>query len=386
MSDPREFNGERLKAARIYRGKTSAELADDIGVTKQSVSLYENGKAKPSLENLFKLISALGFPREYFYEEDKKEIKTGATFFRALLTTNKKDRLSQEQKTKVLSQIYHVLNQYVDFPKLNIPLLPLQASDIEQIAQEVRGYWDLGMEPINNMVHLLEKNGFIVSAFQTDGNTIDAFSQGQETNNNDFIFVVLGSNKNSAARRQFDAAHELGHIILHDWFLDLELLTREEFRQMENEANQFAAAFLLPKDAFIRDLIYPNKLEFYIELKKKWKVSISAMIVRAYQLKVINYNQYQYLMRQISKNGWRTKEPLDNILQVAKPTVLRKAIELLLSNGVLSGDMLMQQLSNNNISLLKREVEMLLGLDEGILNDSKSLPGVVLSIKDRLNR
>ncbi|MBW4084094.1 ImmA/IrrE family metallo-endopeptidase [Paenibacillus sp. S150] len=386
MLDPREFNGERLKAARIYRGKTIAELADDIGVTKQSVSLYENGKTKPSLETLFKLISALGFPREYFYEEDKKEIKTGATFFRALLTTNKKDRLSQEQKTKVLSQIYHVLNQYVDFPNLNIPLLPLQASDIEKVAQEVRNYWSLGMEPINNMVHLLEKNGFIVSAFQTDGNTIDAFSQRQETNNDDFIFVVLGSNKNSAARRQFDAAHELGHIILHDWFLDLELLTREEFRQLENEANQFAAAFLLPKDAFIRDLIYPNKLEFYVELKKKWKVSISAMIVRAYQLKVINYNQYQYLMRQISKNGWRTKEPLDNILQVAKPTVLRRAIELLLSNGVLSGDMLMQQLSNNNISLHKSEVEMLLGLDEGTLNDSKSLPGVVLSIKNRPNQ
>ncbi|GJM78297.1 hypothetical protein HMSSN139_07930 [Paenibacillus sp. HMSSN-139] len=54
-------------------------------------------------------------------------------------------------------------------------------------------------------------------------------------------------------------------------------------------------------------------------------MSISAMIVRAYQLKAINYNQYQYLMRQVSKKGWRTKEPLDDVIQVSKPTVLRKS-------------------------------------------------------------
>lgn len=386
MIDPREFNGERLKAARIYRGKTVAELAESIYVSKQSVSLYENGKSKPGLETLMKITSALGFPREYFYETDQQNIEVGTTFFRALLSTNKKDRLSQEQKTKVLAQIYHVLNQYVDFPQLNIPSISVQKHNIEEIAQNVRDYWGLGTEPINNMVHVLEKNGFVVSSFQTDGNSIDAFSQRQLLNSNEFFFVVLGSDKNSATRRQFDAAHELGHVILHNWFTDLESVSREEFRLLENEANQFAAAFLLPSDSFSKDLIYPNKLDFYIELKKKWKVSISAMIVRAYQLKIINYNQYQYLMRHISKNGWRTKEPLDNIIQIPKPTVLRKAIELLLSNGVLTGDMLMQQLTRNGISIFKSEVEQLLGLDSGTLNDSKASTGVVVSIKDKMNR
>lgn len=111
----------------------------------------------------------------------------------------------------------------------------------------------------------------------------------------------------------------------------------------------------------MKDLILPNNLDFYIELKKKWKVSISAMIVRAYQLKAINYNQYQYLMRQISKKGWRTKEPLDDVIQVTKPTVLRKAVDVIKSNGVLTGDQFMQQLSKNNVSMNKDEVEILLG-------------------------
>ncbi|EGL18109.1 MULTISPECIES: XRE family transcriptional regulator [unclassified Paenibacillus] len=384
MSVLRVFNGDRLKAARVYRGKTIAELADEVSVSKQSISQYENGKVNPSLETLLKLISALGFPREYFYEQDNENIKVGTTYFRALLSTNKKDRLSQEEKTKVLAKIYHTLNQFVQFPKINIPPKREGLTDIELIAQYTRDYWNLGTDPIPSMVYVLEKNGFIVTSFGTDNTHIDAFSQRQEVAGAEYFFIVLGSDKSSATRRQFDAAHELGHIMLHDWNNDLELVSREEFRQIENEAHQFAASFLLPKEAFLKDLILPNNLDFYIELKKKWRVSISAMIVRAYQLKVLNYNQYQYLMRQISKKGWRTKEPLDNVIQVSKPTVLRKAIEVLQGNRVLTGDQFMKQLSKNNISLNKDEVEVLLGLDRGTLNDSKQ-NSVILKLKDDRN-
>ncbi|MFD0716294.1 helix-turn-helix domain-containing protein [Paenibacillus sp. GCM10027626] len=378
----RVFNGDRLKAARIYRGKTIAELADEVQVSKQSISQYENGKANPSLETLLKLISALGFPRDYFYEKDNKSIKVGTTYFRALLSTNKKDRLSQEERTKILAKIYHTLNQFVQFPKINIPPIREGINDIEKIAQATRDYWKLGTDPIPNMVYILEKNGFIVTSFGTDNANIDAFSQRQEVDGEEYFFIVLGSDKSSATRRQFDAAHELGHIMLHDWNADLELVSREEFRQMENEAHQFAASFLLPKEAFLKDLILPNNLDFYIELKKKWKVSISAMIVRAYQLKAINYNQYQYLMRQISKKGWRTKEPLDDVIQVSKPTVLRKAVDVIQSNGVLSGDQFMQQLSKNNVSMNKDEVEILLGLDRGTLSEVKQNV-VVLSLRHK---
>ncbi|MFS0556363.1 helix-turn-helix domain-containing protein [Brevibacillus sp. 179-C9.3 HS] len=380
MPSIKVFNGDRLRTARIYRGKTIAELAEEVSVTKQAISQFENGKS-PGLETLLRLINALGFPREYFFEEDKDQIKIGNTYFRALLTTNKKDRLSQIEKTKMVARIYHFLNKYVDFPKLNLPDRNFTTSDIEHIASLVRNYWGLGNEPISNMVRLLEKNGFVVTSFNTGRDNVDAFSQRQEVNGSEYYFVVLGEDKNSATRRQFNAAHELGHILLHDWSQDLELVSRDEFRQMENEANQFAAALLLPRESFVNDLIYPSKLDYYIELKKKWKVSIAAMIVRAYQLKVINYNQYQYLMRQISKNGWRTKEPLDNEIQVPKPSVLRKAIDILITNNVLSGEQIVQQLAkNNNLSLNSSEVEILLGLEEGALIN-KNKGSLVVSIK-----
>lgn len=382
MAFAKEFNGERLRSARIYRGKTIADLAQETMVSKQAISQFENEKSNPSFETLFQLTNVLGFPREYFYEEDVDEIKVGNTYFRALLSANKIDRLSHIEKMKVLARIYHFLNNYIEFPKLNIPKVNFVSTDIELVTSEVRKYWGLGNEPISNMVKLLEKNGLIVTSFSTDGKLIDAFSQRQEINGIEYYFIILGNDKNSAARRQFDAAHELGHVLYHDWSLDLEQVSREEFRQIETEANQFAASFLLPRDSFMSDLIYPNKLDFYIELKKKWKVSISAMVVRAYQLKVINNNQYQYLMRQISKNGWRIKEPLDDVVQIAKPTVLKKAIELLIVNEVMTGDQILKELSNHKLSLDRKEVETLLGLDEGtLLNKNQISP--VISIKKK---
>lgn len=379
MPEVKVFNGERLKSARIYRSMTIAELAEAADITKQAISSYENDKGNPSLETLLKLISALGFPRDYFYEEDKDKVKVGNTYFRALLTTNKKDRLSQVEKIKVLSRVYHFLNKYIDFPPLNVPKIDYDMS-IEQKALKLREKWGLGLDPIPNMVRLLEKNGFIVASFLTEGKSIDAFSQRQEVNGDEYYFIVLGSDKNSASRRQFDSAHELGHIILHDWSLDLEQVSREEFRQLEQEANQFAAAFLLPKESFVSDLIYPNRLDFYVELKKKWKVSISAMVMRAHQLKVISPNQYQYLIRQISKRGWRTKEPLDDIIAVPQPTVLKKAIDVLITNDALSGEQLVIELSRNGLSLNKTEIEVLLGLQEGTLN-SKNQGSPIVALK-----
>lgn len=94
----------------------------------------------------------------------------------------------------------------------------------------------------------------------------DAFYQYGEIGDNAYHCVVLGTEKPSFVRRQFSAAHELGHIVLHEKFNDLDEVSREDFRKREDEANEFAAEFLLPKAAFLNDLkMYPNKLTHYID-------------------------------------------------------------------------------------------------------------------------
>lgn len=382
MIKNREFNGERLKTARLYRNKTIKELADDTEITKQSISQFENNKSVPSLETLLKIINALNFPREYFYQEDDKSIHNGNMFFRALAATSKKEQLCQVNKTKILSIIYNFIGQYIDFPIINIPDISSCNGDIRLIANEVRICWDLGNRPINNIINVMEKNGIIISCFKTDEQKIDAFTQINTINGVSYPIVVLGDDKEAAVRRQFSAAHELGHIIMHGEIGDINEMTKEEYKLMENQANEFAAELLLPRETFWEDLIqYPNKLEFYIELKKKWRVSISAMIIRAFRLGAITHNQYQYLMKQLSKKGWRTKEPLDDIIQVAKPTLLRKSIEILVENNVLDENEFVEQLQNYGLAINAQEVENLLGLDKGRLSRKNKENNIVINLK-----
>ncbi|KLE14798.1 XRE family transcriptional regulator [Clostridium sp. C8] len=374
-----EFNGERLKNARLYRGKTITDLADETGISKQAISQFENGKATPSIETLLKIMNVLKFPREYFRQVD--EDITVNTFFRALLTTSKKEQLVQVTRTKTLAKIYEFLEEYIDFPEFKIPQIDIENIDIEEITLELRDYWGLSVNPIVNIVNVMEKNGVVVSSFKTNESKIDAFTQIHKVHNVDRPFVVVGDDKESAVRRQFSMAHELGHIILHNSSIEVDELGREEYKMMEEEANNFAAAFLLPKESFLADVMqYPNKLEFYVELKRKWKVSISAMIIRAFKLNAITHNQYQYLMKQLSKKGWRVKEPLDDLIVTPKPALLKKSIDMLITNDVMNETEIVNELANYGMALDTDDIEMLLSLDKGKLT-SKNNNNIVINLK-----
>lgn len=380
----RKFNGERLKSAIIYRGLTITELADKIGISKQAISQYVKGDSTPEFKNMINITNCLDFPPEYFFQSSNFDIKTNATYFRALLSTNKKHRSQQIVKMEHLIIIYKILNNYIEFPALNIPKVNVENNSIEEVAKELRSYWGLGDQPVKDIIYVLEKNGIIVTSYQTSTDNIDAYSQLTAVNGEDKYIVVLSKNKKSAAKTQFNAAHELGHILLHDWTEDIESLTREEFKEREKQANDFAAAFLLPKESFIKDVsLYPRDLEYYKQLKKKWRVSIQAMIVRAHQLDVLSFNQYQYLMKQVSSNGWRKKEPLDDTLETPKPTILNKSIDLLLDNNVFSGDDFIKELAENNIALKSRDVELLLNLAENTLAPEKKEDVKIINLKPR---
>lgn len=379
MTKNMEFNGERLKSARLYRGKTITELAEETDISKQAISQFEKGKATPSIETLLKIMNVLKFPREYFQQVD--EDLTVNTFFRALLTTSKKEQLVQVTRTKTLAKIYEFLEEYIDFPEFKILQVNIENDDIEKITLELRKYWGLGLNPINNMVNVMERNGIVVSSFKTNENKIDAFTQIHKVHNVERPFVVVGDDKESAVRRQFSMAHELGHIVLHDSSIEVDELSRDDYKIMEEEANNFAAAFLLPKESFLRDVMqYPNKLEFYVELKKKWKVSISAMIIRAFNLNVITYNQYQYLMKQLSKKGWKIKEPLDDLIITPKPVLLKKAIEMLITNDIMDEEEIVNELANYGMALNADDIEMLLFLDKGRLR-KKNRDNIIINLK-----
>lgn len=363
-----KINCARLKEARLFRKMTLADLAQAVGVNKQAISQFENCKSSPEPMTLRRIADALGFPYSFFVEtEDVSTI--GNTYFRALYSSKKKDLAAQQIKAKYVAKIHSVLSSKVKFKPLNLPHFDADKTiTIEDIAMQTRQYWNLGEAPIANMVSLLERNGIIVGEFATNSRGIDAFYQYYEEGGHPTYCVILGTDKKSFYRRQFNCAHELGHILLHERYSDLNEIDREEFREREDQANAFAAAFLLPEKAFGNDVAaYPNRLSHYVELKKKWNVSIMAMIMRAYSLGYLSSNQYSYLMRQMSTRGYRQIEPLDNSIEYKHPCALKQSINLLLTKGNMSGNDILNLFSANGFSLSANVIEELLNLESGTL-------------------
>ncbi|KXG73825.1 helix-turn-helix domain-containing protein [Thermotalea metallivorans] len=328
--------GERIKQARLYREMTQEDLADLLGIKKQTISKYEKGDITISTDIIFKLRNALKFPVKFFYTPyTNSEKKESIIYFR---TKNipKKTQAHLEQTIRLLDeQIMPFYLQYIDFPKPDIPDLSKYISygtcgykkeDIKVVAQKLREYWNLGEKPIGNLAYLLQTKGFILIKKEISQNKTDGFSKWI----NNIPYIITSSNKDSAVRSRFDHAHELGHLILHNGVGEEE----QGSKHIEQDADYFASEFLYPSDVFIEEIKeLPLSMETFIRLKEKWKISIQALIRKCLDLHLISEEKYTYFQKRISFKGWRTREPLDNVLVIEKPRILRDAAELLLEHN-----------------------------------------------------
>ena len=300
------------------------------------------------------------------------------------MKTSKKYRLAQEIKMEHIATIYSFLNEYITFPQLNLPEWIGEISSPTEAAKELRNYWGLGDKPIDSIMRTVEQNGIIVTTFATDTDDIDAFSQYIDINDSDVYIIALSSNKESAARINFDIAHELGHIMLHEWSEDEEVLSREEFKAKEKEANEFAAAFLLPEASFVPEVsLDPQKLDYYVQLKRRWKVSVAAMLYRSCDLRIITQGQYQYMMRVMQNKGWRKSEPLDNTIKAANPSLFSDAVDLLLVNNVFTSKEFVDELGDMGLAMNPDELETLLNLQKGTLLTQKTEPVQMVMLKSK---
>ena len=344
--------------------------------------MYEISKSQPTDKiTVARIAKELDFPVKYFYE-NPDVFTSGTVYFRSLLTTNKKYRSEQIVKMDYLSQIYSLLQDYVAFPEFEPLDLPNDVTP-EQAAYALRDAWGLGRGPIENLISIVEEHGILVTSFSTSTNDVDAFSQFMGATNTPTYIIAYSNNKTSAARIHFDIAHELGHICLHEWSEDIEDISKEEFKSKEREANDFAAAFLLPEETFKKDAERgPQTITYYKQLKKKWKVSIAAMVRRSEKLGIISADDYQNLIRVMQRRGLRKEEPLDDILLTASPALLKTSVNILLQENVFTTSEFMDELSNSyGLSINAAEVEYLLDLPNGTLSSPKIIDFSTLQIK-----
>lgn len=361
------FVGSRLREAREVRSLTAVALSEMVGVSPQAISQYEGGKSSPSPDVLRSIAGVVNLP-EHFFLRAARDYDRGTIFYRSMSSATKGARARAERRFAWLRDIVRYLTEFValpesNFPDLNLPSDTLLLSDeeIEDAAEEVRRYWGLRDGPISNMVLLLENQGALIARDKLGADTLDGLSEFVATDQRPYI--VIGTDKGSAVRWRFDAAHELAHVVLHAGVAVEEFARPEQFKRIEEQAHRFAGAFLLPAAPFGEDF-FAASLDVLQAMKPKWKVSIGMMIKRATELGFIGEDTAKRLWINTSRRGWRRIEPYDDTMEPEEPRLLRRSVELVLTEGTQTPEDVLAALALPSV-----DVESLCGLPSGYLGN-----------------
>ena len=332
----------KLREARLAERLTQTELAARVGKTRQAISGYEQGEITPEPDVMEKIAANLRQPLGYFSGDPAPEFgDSSARFFRAFGPKTKRRNIACEVLGGWLARTAKYLDEFVNYPPLNIPPAETPGrpdgrysnTAIASAAANCRKTWGLGLGPISNVISLLENNGVIVCRYVIPGEQIEAFSFW----NGPKALLFLASEKQSACRARFDAAHELGHLVLHRGIGPEEIEDKLTLKAIEREADLFAGAFLLPKASFLAE-VFSTRLDAFLPLKRRWKVSMAAMIRRCHQLGAIDDDQYLNLQKTLSFRKFRRHEPYDDVIPLEEPRLLNQAARLLLSSGHKTAD------------------------------------------------
>jgi Zn-dependent peptidase ImmA (M78 family)/transcriptional regulator with XRE-family HTH domain len=295
------FNRKRLSLARQRRRLTGKGLAELAGVSAITVSRLENGENHPDDETTARLAHALGYPTEFFDDDDPEEIDTNAVSFRSLSKMSAKERDAAIAAGSLGLQLSDWVENEFRLPKPNV-LDQGYETDPEVAAQSLRQFWSLGEKPIGNMLGLLEVNGIRVLSLAENTATVDAFSFWR--NERPFVFL---NNFKTAEHSIYDSVHELGHLAMHR-HAGTQPGTKPS-RPAEREANQFASAFLMPANDVRARMPRFITVDTIIEAKKRWRVSAMAMAYRLHALGLLSEWQYKSACIELGRRGYRSGEP-----------------------------------------------------------------------------
>ena len=233
----------------------------------------------------------------------------------------------------------------------------------------------------------MEEKGFVISRIDTQSDKVDAFGSAVKVNNNEYYVVMLEGTDYSFYRQQFSLAHELGHWLMHENSKTPQDMGAIEYKQMEDEANEFAAEFLLPMNSFKQSIIgHENEIEYYRYLKRIWQVSISMMVMRSKSLNIIDSNEYTSLYKKLSYRGWRKHEPLDSTKLISNPLTLKQSVELLVENRIVM-DISADIYRIYNKLLPNFLIEKLCNLEEDYLDElDDKYPNIISLNKERFFR
>lgn len=318
----------RVRTARELRGYTQTEAVGRMTepISAAALSQIESGRVRPTNETLEVLAGALEVPVGFFFAQwpgGLPENEVPFAYFRDLRATPVRERRRALALALLLNDLIAAIEHHVRLPVVSLTRHPIgsgaKRDEIETAAEALRDEWKLGDEPVGHVIREIERHGIPVARLSIGHRLVDAFSVAFERR----PIVLLTADKSSYVRSRFDAAHELGHVMLHS-------KRREPDRSIERQAHAFASSLLVPRAVAIDEL--PRRMDGpgwarLAELKRRWGVSMAALLHRSRELRLMSEDDYRNAMKYMSARAWRTQEPGDRELGPPEsPLLLERAI------------------------------------------------------------
>ena len=334
-----------MKRFRLARGMSLDDLEAAIGglVSKQALSKYERGKMQPKVTTLNQIAAALGIKSAQLWGEPTCHVEW--------IAYRKRTRLGKKEQEQLQSFIAEVLEKRVllqermgDAPSLEIPIqdFPVhEPKDAEGAALALRQQWNLGIDPVANLVGVLEDH--FIHIIEVDANeTFDGISAVVRDNGKNVLAAAVATRRGTPGDRQrFNIAHELGHLVLK----------LGEGVDAEKAAFRFGAAFLAPAEHLRREVGQKRshiQLGELLYLKRRYGMSIQAILFRLRDLRIITESHYKRWCMDVNKLGWKKREPIE--IPPEKPERFHQQVFRAISEGLIEeGEA--EQLLNNTLEI-----------------------------------
>lgn len=321
------LDASRVTLARQRAGLSKTELAHNAGVAPRTVTTWESAGAPSSRLN--QIANITGMPPEFFSSTKIDLLEEKRVFFRAR-RRSPSTLLHRSTAFGALGvEFYRSISEYFRTPALS--LLDTETRNSPQdAALALRLAWGMGLAPAPNLVQMAEAHGIRVLGIPLADVKVDAFSF-WSAEGRPFIFL---SRVKTAERSRFDLAHEIGHLILHS---DVTRTEEATDRQIEHEANIFAAEFLLPTESLRAKISSPPSLDTLMKVKTTYGTSAIATARSIYDAGALSDWGYRQMLATLTTRGFYQGEP-GSTLPYEKSRVFSTVIDHLRSQGLSVSD------------------------------------------------
>jgi len=354
------FQRDRLSQILAARRLTQLQLASLVGVSPATVSKWRSGTQAPERDALDRLAAVVNVAPEWFTRTATE--KMSLPLFRSNASAHIAARAMLEARLEWAHDIAVALIEFVEFPDISLPYRhysdpeEITSEDIEKAASECRDMWRLGRAAIQDLALAVEGAGVILVREETGIAQIEGLSAWSSALGRPFI--LLSADKDNGYRSRFDLAHELGHLVLHRKVK--RPTERDRHKLLEQQAHRFAGAFLLPAETFVTEVRMPATLDDLLLLKRRWGVSVAAIMMRMRALGLLDEESALALFKRKSARWGAKSEPGDHDRKPEQPRLLRRTIDLLVDENVMPLETIPRY-----IGLATSDIERLAGLPEG---------------------